>query len=711
MTEKRNLNRSEKNRKLQEEFREFTELNKKIRPWYDTFKMIVLYVLIGGIWILFSDSFIRGLVNNPDMLWKIQMYKGWFYVIITALIFFFIIKSKANLFKKAMEKGLSGYQELSATYEEIMATYEELDDKNAELNKQKDALLISKQRYELAVDGANDGIWDWDLKTGFLFFSIKYKKVFGYEADELNDTKEAWESILHPDDWSKANNTIAQYLESKEGAYESTYRLRTKWGEYRWVLSRGKGVWDKEGKAIRIAGSHTDITEHVRLQEKLHTLAYYDHLTGLPNRLTFEQQANHLINEAGTNGVKMVIIYMDIDNFRHINDTLGHAVGDKLLKHIADVLSEHIKGPDIVAHLGGDEFAAVLYNRVDNQEMIGEIHTLLNYIRQPWMIEEQQYFISVSMGAAIYPDHAEDFSRLLQKADAALFHIKENGKDGISIFAPYMFEKSLKFIQMSNQLKMAIQNEEFILYYQPQIDLQTGDIIGAEALIRWNHPVKGFISPMDFIPFAEKTGQIVQLDEWVLRTACKQRKEWEEKGYPPIKLSVNLSSKEVTVTGLAENVKNILEEYQMNSSDIELEVTETAIMVEMDKAIEVIHELRNLGISIALDDFGTGYSSLTYLQKLPIDILKIDREFIKNVINEDEELYIFNSIVDLAHNLGLKVVAEGVETKEQLSLLKKRGCDIGQGYLFSKPIPAAEMENLFHDEKPLDRIKIISYDK
>lgn len=695
MTEKRDLDRSEKNRQLKEELREFTELKKKIKPWFDTLKMILVYILIGGMWILFSDFIIHGIIKKPEMFWKIQMFKGWFYVFVTGIIFFIIIKSKINLFKKAMEKVLSGYQELSATHEEIMATYEELDEKNAELNKQKDALLDSKLRYELAVDGAKDGIWDWDLKNGSLLFSIKSKSTFGYGQNELDDSVEAWKSILHPEDQNNVMDTIRLYLDSKEGIYECTYRLRTKSGEYRWILSRGKGVWDKDGNPNRLAGSHTDITEQIKMQDRLHTLAYYDHLTELPNRLTFEQKANNLITEAAFKNLKMAFIYMDVDNFRHINDTMGHTVGDELLKHIAVVLAEHIKAPDVVAHLGGDEFAAILFDRKDNQLMIQEIHTLLDYIRQPWVIGDQKFFISVSMGAAIYPDHGKDFSRLLQKADAALFHIKENGKDGISIFAPYMYEKSLKFIQMSNQLKMAIQNEEFILYYQPQIDLQTGRIIGAEALIRWNHPVKGFISPMDFIPFAEKTGQIVQLDEWVLRTACKQKKEWEEKGYPPIKLSVNLSSKEVTISGLAENVKNILEEYGMKSCDIELEVTETAVMVEIDKAIEVIRELRNLGISIALDDFGTGYSSLTYLQKLPIDILKIDREFIKNVINEDEELYIFNSIVDLAHNLGLKVVAEGVETKEQLSLLKKRGCDIGQGYLFSKPIPAEDMENIF----------------
>lgn len=684
---------------IQNEFSDFLELKKNLNPRFESLKIIIIYMIIGGLWILLSDKVLDVFINDTNIFKQVQLYKGWFYVVVTGVIFYFIINSKMMLFKVAIDKILEVYDEVSSANKELMVMEEELIHQYDELERHRNELIISNQRYELAVEGSNDGIWDWDLQTGVYFFSIKWKKDLGYDKDELEDTLETWKTLLHREDLQRTLDKIEAYLTSKEAIYEDTYRIRCKDGQYRWILSRGKGVCDSHGNPIRVAGSHTDITEQINLQDRLHSLAYYDSLTQLPNRTMLQEEVNKQIKQAEERKIKLAFIYLDIDNFKHINDTMGHAVGDKLILHIADMLSYQIKSPNLVARLSGDEFAVVLVNVENINDVILEINGIFKCLRRPWILEKQEFYISASMGVAVYPEHGTDLATLMQNADTAMFHMKENGKDGFSIFTSDMREKTWQYIQMTNQLRVAIQNEEFLLYYQPQIDLESGKIIGVEALIRWIHPEKGFISPMEFIPFAEETGYISEIGKWVLKTACKQKKKWEEEGYSHIKMSVNLSSKRLTQEGLVSNIKHILDEYNMKCCNIELEITETAVMDDLEKAIEVLQQLKQLGITIALDDFGTGYSSLTYVQKLPIDILKVDREFIKNIINEDEESYIFKLIVELAHSLDLKVIAEGVETKEQLSFLKKNGCDVGQGYYFSRPIPASEIEKMLEDEK------------
>lgn len=684
---------------IQDKFSDFLELKKDLNPRLESLKISIIYMIIGALWILLSDKVLDVFINDTNIFKQVQLYKGWFYVVVTGVIFYFIIKSKMMLFKVAIDKILEGYDELSSANEELMAMEEELSQQYDELEKHRNKLEISNQRYELAVEGSNDGIWDWDLKTGAYFFSIKWKKDLGYHKDELEDTLETWKTLVYPEDLQRSLDKMEAYLISKEGIYEDTYRIRCKDGQYRWILSRGKGVWDSCGNPIRLAGSHTDITEQMNLQNRLHSLAYYDPLTQLPNRTMLQEEVNKQIKQAQERKQKLAFIYLDIDNFKHINDTMGHAVGDKLIVHIANILSYQIKFPNLVARLSGDEFAILLVNVENVNHIISEINHIFKYLRRPCILEKQEFYISASIGVAMYPEHGTDLSTLMQNADTAMFHIKENGKDGFGIFTSHMREKTWHYIQMSNQLRSAIQNEEFLLYYQPQINLESGKIIGVEALIRWRHPEKGFISPMEFIPFAEETGYIGEIGEWVLKTACKQKRKWEEDGYSHIKMSVNLSSKVLTKEGLVSSIQHILKEYSMNCCNIELEITETAVMDDLEKAIEVLQQLKELGITIALDDFGTGYSSLTYVQKLPIDILKVDKEFIKNIINEDKESHILKLIVELAHNLDLKVIAEGVETKEQLEFLRNNGCDIGQGYYFSRPVPASEIEIMLENEK------------
>lgn len=811
---------------LQKNFSNIIQVREKINPRFETFKIIAIYMFLGFIWILLSDKLLSIFVRDLNLFEQVQLYKGWFYVCLTGIIFYFIIKARLVQFKGAVDTIFEGYEELTAANEELIAMEEELTHQYELLKDNKDALAISEQRYQLAVEGANDGIWDWNIKTDEYFSSKKWAEIFGYREDRRGHNP--WLDLLHPDDRQSVVDKLGKYLAGGQGIYEHAYRIRDKGrtGEYIWVLSRGKAVWNEEGRAVRLAGSHTDITEQMELQEtlrkekqlsegiirgaptiilvldteggiiqfnpfaqaltgydeeealgknaidllidksnkndaeslftqlmgqenlsnnivnilckdktritvlwnssllynqqgdiqgviligmdvterinlekKLHSLAYYDLVTKLPNRAAFEEETQNLINESKEKGEKLAIIYLDVDNFKHINDTLGHAVGDKFIAYMGQTLTSCIRPPHTVSRLGGDEFTITLVNIKDKEEVVKKINCILEHIRQPWIMQNHKFFTTASMGIVLYPEHGRDISELMQNADAAMFEVKNRGKDGYCIFTPHIKEKTLRHVQMSSQIRTAIDKEEFQLYYQPQIELKTNKIIGAEALIRWIHPEKGFIPPAEFITFAEETGYIEEIGQWVFKTACKQKREWDKLGYNNIKVSVNLSGKELTKDDLIENIGAILQNNNTTCNGVEVEITETAIMTNLEKAIEVLNQLKQLGLTIALDDFGTGYSSLTYLQKLPIDVLKVDREFVKNIIDKEDDIHIFKAIVGLANNLGLTMVAEGIETKEQLEFLVKKGCNIGQGYYFSKPVPAQQMEMLLKDNQ------------
>jgi diguanylate cyclase (GGDEF)-like protein/PAS domain S-box-containing protein len=471
--------------------------------------------------------------------------------------------------------------------------------------------------------------------------------------------------------------------------------IRCKDGSIRTIILNNTLIHNQDGEVQGVVAIGFDITERRNMEKNLHKLAYYDVLTQLPNRVLFEQYLNELIVQAKSRNSKIAVIYIDIDNFKNINDTIGHAAGDKFLVYIASILTHQIKEPNSIARLSGDEFGILLTDITENEQVERTVTTLLKFLKRPWVLEKQEFFISVSIGIALYPEHGEDLTCLMQNADTALFHIKESGKDGYCFYNSYMKEKTWKHIQMNAELINAIKNEEFLLYYQPQIDLKTDKIIGVEALVRWVDPEKGFIPPMEFIPFAEETGHIHSISKWVLKTACNPANIWKEKGYKNIKIAVNLSGKVLTQKDLVQDIQHIMKLNHINAHEIELEITETAVIADINNSVDILNHLKQLGLVISLDDFGTGYSSLTYLQKLPIDILKMDREFIKNIVSEDEECFIVKTVIELAHNMGLKVVAEGIETKEQLEVLRKSGCDIAQGYYFSKPVPALEIEELF----------------
>jgi len=669
----------------------------KISPYYEALRISIIYGTLGALWILLSDRLLGKFITNMDILVEVGTYKGWMYVLITTILIYLLVLKRVILVQKSLRTIASNFEELSANNEELIALEDELRKQFEELEKQNDALIISEQRYELAVEGADCCIWDWEVEKDKYYFSTKWKNYLGYENDEVENTFQGWVKLIHQEDKNNVISQINDYILSNSSSYESIYRMTCKNGEEKWVLSKAKAIRNSDGKIVRMAGSHTDITEQKLIQNQLNSLAYKDMLTELPNRLSFELKVNELINTDKKNdsNTKFALLYMDIDNFKNINDTLGHASGDLLLKYISNILKYQVKTPDFVARLGGDEFAIIMKDVKDRKEIIDKTQELIKLLRRPWLIGKQEFFISHSIGIAIYPEDGNDLSTLLKNSDVAMYFVKKNMKDNYCFYLPEIQEENSKKIEMINDLRRAIENKEFNLFYQPIINLNSGKIIGVEALIRWFHPIKGMISPMEFIPLAEENALIHDIEEWILETAFMQKKQWESMGYADIKMSINISGKSVTRDGFVNEIKDLLSRVKIKNN-IQFEVTETALMKDLDTSIKVLREIKEMNIKIALDDFGTGYSSLTYIKKLPIDVVKLDKDFIKNISKIEEEEVIVDYVIKLTHQLNLKIVAEGIETREHLEFLKLNGCDYGQGYFFSKPITKEEIEKLLN---------------
>ena len=422
----------------------------------------------------------------------------------------------------------------------------------------------------------------------------------------------------------------------------------------------------------------------LQLEDQLYDLAYYDPLTSLPNRIMLEQTINRYINEKKENGM-IGIIYFDIDEFRNINEVKGHSIGDELIKSIAHELGSMIEKPHMLARMSGDEFVLALFDIIHLEDFLPTVDNYFKYIRKSYVLAEDDFFVTFSAGVALYPDHGTDYVTLMRHADAAMSIAKSKGKDQTVIFDDEMVTVIKQQTELLNQLRVAIDHNEFQLYYQPIIDLETNKPVGTEALIRWVHPTKGFIPPLEFISLSEKNGFIREITEWVFKQSAEQFPEWGKKRN--FKVSINLSASMLMNDKFITDLIRWIENHGIDCKKFNIEITETAIISDIQKSIHVLNALKRLGFTIALDDFGTGYSSLTYLQKLPIDTIKIDRSFISNIKEDTEEFFVLKYMIDLAHHLKLSVVAEGIETKEQADMVKKYDVDYAQGYYYCKPMP------------------------
>lgn len=564
-----------------------------------------------------------------------------------------------------------------------------------ERKRAEDALRESEERYALAARGANDGLWDWNLKTGEIYYSPRWKSMLGYEENEIKNSIEEWFSRVHPEDIDGLRARIDLHLEGLT-PFENEHRMKHKDGTYRWMLSRGLAVRDAEGKAYRMAGSQTDITDRKVAEMQLLHDAFHDALTGLPNRALFMNRLEHATERAKRRkDYQFAVLFLDLDRFKVVNDSLGHLAGDQLLVEIARRLVGCLRPGDTVARLGGDEFAVLLDGIESLDDAIRVSDRIQKELRIPFNLNGQEVCTTTSIGIALNTIGYNQPDDLLRDADIAMYRAKALGKARYAVFDTGMHTRAVELLHLEASLRRAIEQQEFRLYYQPIICLASGKITGVEALLRWQHPQRGLISPGEFIQVAEETGLIIAIGEWVLQTACAQSKAWRDRGLPPLFVAINLSARQFQHQNLLELIKKILKETGMAAQTLKLEITESIAMRDLDFSIPVLKELSAMGVQILIDDFGTCYSSLGYLNRFPINALKIDQSFVKDIPNNADNTAIIKAIIAMAHSLKLKVIAEGVETEEQLIFLRSQACDEIQGYLLSHPLPAEVFARLY----------------
>jgi diguanylate cyclase (GGDEF)-like protein len=430
-----------------------------------------------------------------------------------------------------------------------------------------------------------------------------------------------------------------------------------------------------------------DVTALIRYQEQLEYQANYDSLTRLPNRNLLRDRLQHALVVAQRHHNGVAVVFIDLDGFKNVNDSLGHSVGDRLLAVVADRLARCARATDTVARHGGDEFVVVLTDTADEQSLIAWMERVRATISEPVWLDGTELYVGCSMGASLFPQDGDDAETLMKKADLAMYRAKDMGRNTFQFYQPEMNASAGARMNLERRLRRALRDNEFLLHYQPQVDISSGQIVGMEALVRWRDPEVGLVPPSSFIPVAEESGLIGPLSEWVLREACRQNKAWQDEGLPHARVSVNLSARQFQQRNIAKLVKQVLAETGLEPRYLELELTESTIMRNAEEAVTMLNELHALGIGLAIDDFGTGYSSLSYLKRFPVDRLKIDRSFVSDIgISNDDET-ITSAIIALAHSLKMQVIAEGVETSAQLDFLKERACDEMQGYYFAKPLP------------------------
>jgi diguanylate cyclase (GGDEF)-like protein/PAS domain S-box-containing protein len=567
------------------------------------------------------------------------------------------------------------------------------------------ALRESEERYALAAHGANDGLWDWKLRTNEIYFSPRWTRMLGYSDNEIRSDPEEWFSRIHPADRQRVRDQLREHCQGSIPEFSSEYRMRTKDGHYIWMLSRGIAVRDADGAALRIAGSQTDITEG----------KIADTLTELPNRIYFTDKLESAIAAKGNlNANPFAVLFLDLDRFKVVNDSLGHTAGDQLLLGVAQRLRASVRGEDIsgslegsastVARLGGDEFAVLVEGIRGEEEAVVVAKRILTHLAAPFHLDCRLVFATGSIGVAMgsSADTPED---LLRNADTAMYNAKAHGRSRFEVFNPGMRERAIARIEIEQELKKALEAQEFVLHYQPKVSLADQRITGFEALVRWNHPTRGLLFPSEFIPVAEETGLIVPLGRWVLGEACRQMAAWHKSAIsePALSISVNVSFKQLAEPGLADDVERILAETGLEPSTLKLEMTESSIMENAKIAVVSLGRFREMKIGLEIDDFGTGYSSLSCLRQLPFDTLKIDYSFVKGLGTADDTSKIVNTILQLAHSLNMDVVAEGVETEDQLARLTAMGCSSGQGYYFSKPVDAERAQRLIRDKDLVHR--------
>jgi diguanylate cyclase (GGDEF)-like protein/PAS domain S-box-containing protein len=564
----------------------------------------------------------------------------------------------------------------------------------------EEQLRESEERYALAVRGANDGLWDWNLRTGEIYFSPRWKLMLGYEEHEIGTDPDEWFGRVHNEDIHKLQRDIRAHIDGDLEHFEVEHRIRHKDGRWLWVNARGLAVRDDDGQAYRLAGSQTDIHERKGAERKLYHNAFHDRLTGLPNRAYFIDSLQQLLSKPDEVGENFAVLYFDLDRFKVINDSLGHALGDRLLAAIGQRLSDAVGYGELVARLGGDEFTVLVRNILEKEEAHRIADTVLNALKKPFFVQGREVVLSASIGIAF--SHLRNYraaEEILRDADMAMYQAKDRGKSRVETFDEKLHHRAIQRMKLESDLRTALEKNELELFYQPIVAADTRMLTSFEALSRWDHPEQGMVSPAEFIPLAEESGLVTALGQWSLEQATKQYHQWARDfdHDDHFAISVNVSPRQFRRPYIVDEILDCVDTKTLPDEAISLEITESALVEDTQANVRKIERLRSEGFRVVIDDFGVGYSSFNYLVRLPVNDIKIDKSFIFGMEDDETKYKVVSAIVSLAQSIGVGLVAEGVETRKQVDLLRGLSDDLLlQGAYFSMPVPSDHAAHFFH---------------
>jgi len=563
----------------------------------------------------------------------------------------------------------------------------------------EDALRRSEERYALAASGAGAGLWDWDLIEDRIFFSPRWKEMLGHDDEDIGSSPSEWLSRVHPEDRERLEDALIEHVAGQSAHFENEHRILHDNGTYPWMLARGTAVRDENGEPYRMAGSQIEVTERKLAEEQLRHAALHDGLTGLPNRALFSETLERAFRRRERDpDYSFAILFLDLDRFKLVNDSLGHLAGDRVLEAVGRRLRSCLRAGDGVARLAGDEFTIFLDRVGDIGAAVQIAERMQGTLRQPLDVDGQEVVLTAGVGIVLSDDRYDTAEEILRDADIAMYRTKEDGGGSCRVFDPAMHAEAVARLRLETDLRRALERDEFRVVYQPIVELVSGRVAGFEALVRWDHPTRGLVAPVDFISAAEETGLIVDVGESVLHQALEQLALWTKRyGAESPFVSVNLSARQFRQTDFLARMVDLASAHELQDEALRLlnlEITESALMEGAERHVELVSGLRDMGINVHIDDFGTGYSSLSYLHRFAIQALKIDRSFIAGLGEGTGNSEIVESIVTLASNLSIDVIAEGVEMPEQLNLLRHLRCPLAQGFYFSEPVPPGEAESL-----------------
>ncbi len=562
-----------------------------------------------------------------------------------------------------------------------------------ERSRAEESLRQTTERLLLATQVSGVGVWNWDIVQNTLIWDEQMFSLYGITQDDFSGAYDAWLTSVLPADAPRVEAEIQMALHGEKD-FDTEFRILWPNGTIRNIRTIAAVKRNASGQLLYMVGTNWDITEQMLAQQRIIQLATHDTLTKLPNRALLQDRVTQALVRNLRSREQAAVLFIDLDYFKIINDSLGHDVGDALLQAVAARLVTSVRSEDTVARQGGDEFIVLLPTITSTFDIAVVAQKILGALMLPYQVNDKELYIAGSIGIAIFPDDGKDMSTLLKNSDIAMYHAKESGRNNYQFFSPQLNELAARRHALGNDLRHALERNELLLHFQPVIDTPPpGKLTSMEVLLRWQHPQHGFVPPSEFIPLAEETGMIVPIGEWVLWQACLQIVAWRDQGYDVPKLAINLSARQFREKTLAADIMRIMHETGVEPNCLVLEITESMLVQNVEDVIKTLQQLSALGLEISIDDFGTGYSSLSYLKRYPIHTLKIDRSFVRDIATDPNDVAIIAAIIAMAHSLKMKVIAEGVETEEQLAFLTQQGCGQFQGYYFSKPLPAAEVES------------------